>query len=106
MTNPTPAQVRARRARIRAIGKGLTAFALVALAAAAVVLFIDLSVIGVPGTMSIACGAVLAPIAQVGMGAVICADALGQYAIVGVALLAAALVAGIGGAIVWFRARD
>ena len=106
MTAPTPAQVRARRARVRALGKGLVALALVALGVAAVVLLIDLSVIGVPGTVLIACGAMVAPIAQVGAGAAICADALGQYAVIGFGLLAVALVAGIAGAVVWVRARD
>lgn len=106
MTNPTPAQVRARRARRRAIGKTLTVLALVAFGVAAVVLLIDLSVIGVPGTVSIACGAVLASIAQVGVAAELCADALGQYALIGFGALAVALVAGASGAIVWFRARD
>lgn len=102
----TPAQVRARRARVRTVGKALVAVGIVAGGIALVVLLIDVAVIGVPGATSVFCGADVAPALTIGIGTPLCASALAEQALIGFTAAAVAVVAGIVGAVIWIRARD
>ena len=103
---PSPAQVRARRARVRTVGKALVALGLVGLGIATVVLLIDVSVVGIPGVTGVFCGAVVAPAETIELGAGPCGAALAEQAVVGSIAGGIGLVALLVGSIVWVRARD
>ncbi len=104
----SPAEVRQQRGRRRNIGKLLLAVGIVALPLALIAALIDVGVFGsgVSSTLFATCGAVIAPVPQVGAAATACAEVLQQHAVF--AALAGALGAAIAvvGIVVWVRNRD